>query len=660
MNRITDQIRNINYNYIRRKIFRREVEASFYSNKPVNLPRITKITVDNVTDYKKRYPVKYFSDEAEQREIKELMLRLENGNQIISAADKILGNKVNIMNSGEINLGEEINWNKDYKTNYEWPVEPGWRCDFYNFPKGVDIQYPWELARFHQAMNLGKAFALTGEEKYLNKYLNLINDFDKKNPLGTGVNWLNPSEASIRLLNVIVSFPFFISSSKISAKEINMIVDFILKHTLFIENNLNYSSKRDHNYLINLLALGLAGLVIKETGFGKKNLYFAKYSLEEEIRTQIYEDGVFKGQSIPFHSIALEVFYLAKIFLDGEGKPFTKEFNDKLLRMFRVLAAYTRSDLSVPLIGDIPASRIVPFNSDGSKPMFFYPLPIGAYIFNDGMLKSFAQNGTAELIFLFGKSGYDEYLKMETEAPENVSTGFTKGGHYLIKDDDVHVFIEAGEIGKCGQGSPGHNDTFTFELFYKGKLLITDTGMFSFFADKELRNNQRSVKCHNSVFIDDELLSEFEDLFKIKEDLTNPKLLEWKYDNSEVVLSVQHFAYTRFVDPVICMRTFQFDRQARRLNITDELLGGTNHRATLNLNLHPDVLIEQIEKTRFVVKNSDAKAELNFTVQSKEFNIKINDSFYSPGYGKLIPSKKITLNLKDKFPTSIITGINLL
>jgi len=275
--------------------------------------------------------------------------------------------------------------------------------------------------------------------------------------------------------------------------------------------------------------------------------------------------------------------------------------------MFKVQSAYLRNDFSIPAIGDMISSRIINFNFEEDGNNFSYPMSVGAFLFKEGKFKKYSPAGTDELLFLFGSKAIEEYLSIKSAEESEISEGFEKGGHYIFKNKDIHLFIEAGEIGRQGVGAHGHNDIFSFDLFYKGKNIISDPGTYSYYADPELRNKLRSVKYHNTICIDNEFLSEFDGPFKIKEDLTRPKILDWVTNETEDILSAQHYAYTRFVDPVIVKRTFHFIKEKNIIKIKDEFLGGKEHKAFFNIYFHPDVTINKISENRFSSAYSSGK-----------------------------------------------------
>jgi len=654
-----DLLNKFNFNF-RTEIFRREVEDSFYSNKKLRLPQVNYITFDTINNFKQNYPFKFYKNPDDYRNAAEILNAIEPQNEIICHADKIVENRYNLFCSGEECLGEKINWHYDYKGKYEWRKDLGWRGNFFNFPKGADIKFPWELARFHQGLKLGKAYLITGDEKYTDKFLNLFSDFFAENPFCTGVNWLDSSEAAIRLINILFSFSYFMQSSKVDAEVINSLIDFSLQHSIFIENNLSYDRHRDNKYLINLIGLLFSGLFFREVNYGKKNLHFARNELEHEIRLQVYEDGVARRQSIPFHSIILETFYLADVFGAKAGINFSREYRERLRSMFKVQSAYIRNDGSVPSAGDQISSRILDVNLHHETD-YSFPLPAGAMIFKEADFKLHYPVITAEVLFLFGIKAPDEYEKIieyEEKKISEKSIGFLKGGHFIFRKKDLHFFIDAGELGKDTNGA--HVDIFSFELFYKNAKIIVDPGTFSYYADKELRNKLRSDLSHNIFCIDDEPISKPEGLFMINEDLTKPKILEWESSDSEDILAAQHYAYTRLPDPVICRRSFHFLKEKNLIKIKDEFFGGKKHKAVFNITFHPDVELIQQNINEYTAANKNAMIKIRFHSSSEYFFTAIQEAYYSKEYGCLAKTKKIYTISEEKFPFFMITDIELI
>jgi len=643
-------------NYVKEKIFRHEIEDLFSKGKNYALPKVKYATKESLDSFKKNFLFCFCAGNS-AADFSAWLKQIENSSNTISSADELIENVFTFFNGEKFSIGEKINWNTDYKSKFSWAEDLSWKINYLNFPQGVDPEYAWHLGRFEFGFILAKAYLLTSNEKYLQKYLDYLSEFSSTAKYCTGIQWCKSSEVSIRLINFLLSFGLVIHSPLINETVINSFIRLILLHAVYIENNLEVKIFRGYEYLLNLLSLGMVGVLFNDTQYGKRNLKFAFAELEQEIRSQVDKDGVSIHQSVSYHELIIKIFYLAEKYLQQPVKKFSDGYRMILKKLFLVQKEYLRKNGTLPAIGDDLNFTLAPFNQSKSNSDV---LAIGAVLFSDAGLKIEGQNLTAEVLFLYGIKSAEVYYSLPVFETEIKSIGFLSGGHFISRKENVEIFIEAGEIGNKGGGAPGHNDTFTFELYYKNKPIIVDPGTYSFYADPILRNQLRSVKRHNTFYIDNKLLAEFEGSFKIKEDFTKPKILDWQTSETEDLLSVQHHAYARLFDPVIIKRTFHFQKDKNVLRIKDEFYGGAEHQISGNITFHPDVLISRTDANDFLAVNNDAEVQISIKSSADKTSVKILSAEYSKCYGALAQTKRIFINSIDRLPCFIITEINLL
>jgi len=650
----------------KKKIFRREVEKAISEGKQIKLPPVSSYSLQQRELVKNSFPFHIFVSDSKSMSIKKILEEAEESGKILNEAQSILNNSFNFFALGEKELGNKINWNFDYLSSFCFPDKPYWDINVQEFPKGVDVQTAWELGRMHQLTQLGMAYLLTNDEKYPEKYFSLLDDFASATSNFSGVQWTNPSESAIRLMNIIFGLGFLLDSQTLNEQRFLRMQGIVMLHTIYLEHTIEHPAVRDHRYVLVHLALLSASMFIQNKAYAERLFHFSTSHFEAEIRKQVYEDGVSFGQSVQLHPFNTELFLLAKILLERTGKIVSDEYNRRLHEMFGALGLYVRntsqndSDFSIPNIGDAFTSPIIDFTPNSQSSYTKSLLAVGAYLFNDDKLKSETSQEIKYLLFLFGVDAVKTFQTMKSGSEYSSSFGLTKGGHYFLRANQTEMFIRVAEIGKFGSGSPGHNDTFTFELAYKNKLFFVDPGTYSFYADKDLRNKLRSVFSHNTFSIDNTQLAEFNGLFDIKADLTKPKIIEWQSDNDEDRLVAQHFAYVRLADPVICKRGFYFQKEKMKIKIKDEFLGGTKHKIVSHLHLHHEVEIEKITTNKYSLKHGDAKLTLTFHSSSENFETYVQDSVYSPSYKVLHTAKKIHTVLYETLPTFYIIEIDLL
>ena len=70
----------------------------------------------------------------------------------------------------------------------------------------------------------------------------------------------------------------------------------------------------------------------------------------------------------------------------------------------------------------------------------------------------------------------------------------------MVKRSSYELFLDVGNIGPDYQPGHAHSDTFNFELIFKNKPIIVDTGI-STYEKNNTRQLQRSTFSHNTVMI---------------------------------------------------------------------------------------------------------------------------------------------------------------
>jgi hypothetical protein len=638
---------------LKRTLFRRDAENSFYSNKPFPIPLYKDISDDTIINYKNSYPYNFIKNSSGLKEIRDILLTLEDLAEITNKAELAFNNVFDLPCKDNIYAGKKFRWNYDYVSGYEWSKDLSWRGDLLNFPEGTDIVNAWLPGRLNELIYFGKGYLATEDEKYVQAYINHLDDFTEGNPFCTGVNWLDVGEVSIRLLNIIFSLPMVIFSEYITAEFINKLNKQILLHSIFIENNFE-ESDRGYSYIISLAALSASGILFKDNEFGKKLIRLSYSLAEESMRKLVTSDGITSVRSTAYHPHIVEAYIIIKHSLELAGIKVSELFTDRYSRMFSVLASFIRDDHSISVIGDAFIRRILPFSSYNNR----FPLSIGCVEFSKGSFKHFLSSPPADLLFYKGADAVNMFNSIESVPYRRISHGYMNSGIFILRNNDIHITVDAAEVGSGKRKTRGHNDVLSFELFYKDKPVIVDPGAYSFYADKSIRYQQRTVKNHNTLCIDDEEPVELEGIALIKEDLSKPKITEWHSDEYEDILSVQHYAYARFADPVIIKRIFRFNKEENKLLLRDELFGGSSHKVSMSFVFHPDAIIRQEGLNRFIIK-VPAALDITFLPPADNYLCTIENALYSPTYGKLFNTKKIVVYFTARLPVYTETEITL-
>jgi len=581
----------------------------------------------------------------------DLLNRSMSSKVIIGGSDTEINNTFSVFGSAPIKLSLPLPWHEDVKTGGRWELRYYTRVRLHERQKHSDIKVPWEISRFHFAAWLGRVYWISGNEAHASKFAEMVEDWIRANPFPYGVNWMTSMEVAFRAINWAFGCAYFVNSKSFSQGLQDSILLYLYLHGAFIEFNLEFAL-RNHNHLLSdATGLFVLGLFFQDTKRGRKWLRLGKRLLEEEIRNQVRPDGVDYEQSIAYHRLVTELLVVPYILAERNHIPFSPIYRQRLEKMFEFIMHYTKPDGSVPLIGDADDGRLFRFSPSQPINDHRYLLSIGAVLFNRADFKKAAGSYSEDALWLLGAEGFEQFLKIPDDAPHLSSKAFPHGGFYIMRYKDAYLIIDAGEIGMDGLGGHGHNDTFSFELFFGGETFITDSGTYCYTCDINERQKFRSTYAHNTIVVDERELAEFASIWHIKEDRTEPRVLEWYTSDEYDAFEAEHYGYTRLSQPVIHRRRVEFKKGQVTWVIKDMVDGDGEHTVEFLLHLAPGVQVEQISEGLFLLKGEKA----SLVLKMPRSVVRIEPWEISPSYGVKIPSKRLRIAERGKLPISFET-----
>lgn len=290
------------------------------------------------------------------------------------------------------------------------------------------------------------------------RYYECFRDYCRRwiadNREGTGDGW-HPYTISLRLTNLWICLDGFgetVREDKEFFRELN---DSMYAQYLHLQKRLELHLLGNH-YFENLKAVVLGALYFKEPG-----VYDAyKLRLSDEIAEQILPDGVHYERSLMYHKLILEdLMRTAKAV-----KPADRLWYQELLETIQKMA-----DAMYSLEEGL-----------GRTPLF-----------NDA-----GDNVARSMTSLLAA------LREEFLITPSLRRAFPDAGYYCLRDRELKVLLDAGDIAPDYMPGHGHCDGLSFELAWKGCPLFVNsgTGMYQ----GSLRPYFRSTSAHNTVVIDEE------------------------------------------------------------------------------------------------------------------------------------------------------------
>ncbi len=561
--------------------------------------------------------------------------------RILAAAQRALEHRVDLLGSGPIDLGADIDWHKDYKSGFRWPPQYCRDIDYMNPGRPSDVKFPWELSRMQWLIPCGQAYLLTGDERWAAGARRIIEHWIAANPYAASVNWSCTMEVALRILTCTWLFHACASSAAWSDEHFrSRFLCSLWLHADFTDRHIEYADVNGNHCDADAAGLVFAGLFFGTGGQPRGWLERGWKILCDELPRQVSEDGVDFEGSVPYHRLVAELFLLPAAYRMRCGLPVPEAYRDRVLKMAWFTEAYTRPDGTAPVWGDADDARALPF---GGQPVNDHRYLLGwiSEAFGDADLASRFTGDGAECAWLLGSDALVRLIARAKPSKPPQSVLFAKGGYAILRNEKDHVFIDCGPVGTAGRGGHGHNDVLSFEAHLAGTPLVVDRGAYVYTADFEARNAFRSTEYHNTPRVDEQEVNRFlgpNDLWWLCAD-AEPNVHLFRSEAAENRLVASHTGYLRLSNPVQVTRTFVLRDEERTLTIRDEFTGAGIHRFEVALHFAPSVCA-RIEADHITL----SAGEKSFSIEPSShghWSCSIDESSVSSSYGRLQRSSRV-------------------
>lgn len=555
---------------------------------------------------------------------------------VFERAERALEHRVDLLGSGLVSLGDEIDWHRDFKSGARWTPDYYGRIRYGDPTAASDVKVPWELSRLQWLIPAGQAYLLGGDERYAVGARAILQHWIEQNPYGCSVNWTCTMEVALRIFTWTWLFHAFAGSAAWhDATFRQQFVEMLYAHGHFTARHVERSDINGNHYTADAAGLVFAGLFFGGNGRSKDWARDGWRMLVDDLPRQVHPDGVDFEASSAYHRLVFELFWLSARYRQRSGHPVDAIYLERMTKMARFTAAYSRNDGTSPLWGDADDARALPF---GSQPINDHRYVVGlvSAASNAGDLVAAFSGPRAEILWLLGPDAAGRLPNRDCAADAAVSTAFSHGGCYVMRTRDDHIFIDCGPVGLGGRGGHGHNDCLSFSATLNGVPLVTDCGSYLYTSSYEERNRFRSTAFHNTPQVDDAELNRFISpmhLWNLHDD-AQPAVRRWDSGPDRDVFVGSHTGYQRLAEPVAPVRTIVLDKRQSRLLVIDELTGSGVHDVSIPLHLAPGVSAVASGDVIHLTRGADVFA-LRWWGES--WALTVGEGRVAPTYGRVEP-----------------------
>jgi len=385
-------------------------------------------------------------------------------------------------------------WNAGFQTDNSWPLDEfTYNISISQREDIGDIRTNWELNRHFQFVGLAKNYYITDHIEYLEELKNLFCDWNKQNKFLHGVQWTSAMEISIRIVSWSYMYAFLAKSQCEEAflieieHGIKTMADYVLKHRA------RYTSANNH-LIVEMLGVGIAGLLFAHDEW----ITEAVKILTEELSKQNYGDGVNKEMSLHYQAFVMEAYGIMWINMKRNKRVVPSIWRECLCKMSRFIADCCGDYGEVVEFGDSDEGKLIDFVGN-TKDYYRYVLQLMGCLLDN---RYTSLELSEDIRWLVSSKEIEKYRKKELYVP-NLACSYKVGGYTILRSNDRRVLIgfDHADLGFGTIAAHGHADVLSIQIFFDGNPILLDTGTYNYHVPKRVRDDIRSTKAHNSVYV---------------------------------------------------------------------------------------------------------------------------------------------------------------
>ena len=479
--------------------------------------------------------------------------------KIIATADRISEGTFDLLGLRDLKLGKEIDWHLEPLSGKRTPLVHWSQLDYLDATVAGDKKITWELNRHQYFLTLGRAYWLTGDERYAEVFVSQVTSWMDQNPPKLGINWASSLEIAFRSISWLWALQFFAASPALTSDVLLRLVKFLYLNASHLETYLStYFSPNTH---LTGEALGLfyIGLLLPQFNDAARWRDLGLEILTSQLPRHVQPDGVYFEQSSYYHRYTTDFYIHLAILLRRNRIALPADLEPRLELLLDHLMHITRPDGTTPLFGDDDGGRLVMLD-DRAGNDFRAALATGAVLFQRADYKFVAGEAAEETLWLLGVDGLRAFDDIDARASEKQSVAFDNGGYYVMRDGwsstSNYLLFDCGPHGMANCGH-AHADALAIDVAVNGKTVLVDPGTFTYTGSRELRDWFRSSIAHNTLTIDRESSSVPADTFSWKT-RTSAERLTWIEHERFTFVSGRHGGYEQFGKPGTHTRSILF------------------------------------------------------------------------------------------------------
>lgn len=448
-----------------------------------------------------------------------------------------------------------------------------------------DNEWTWSLYRTIFWQQLARAYAITGDDRYVKEFTEQLKGFYEAWPAEKHIQntefevrvpfpghaW-RTIESGIRIYTTwLPVMEIFRTSPAFDDETWTVFLSSIHDHATFLMGH--YSNhNRSSNWLSMessaLLQMGIMFPEMKDSASWRETGY---RRVMHEIAYCFDEDGIHMERTPVYHLVASIAFLQAVELcrLNNIGIP--PYAMTVLERSADFIYRIVKPDFTTPMLGDADRENLLTRRSDTS--------------IYEGMNLSFFTDDLNEMRAYFKHMAKlfnrPDFLYLATGGKEGKPSdenhsAFREAGIYTMRGgfgDEDYVLTQMVKLERGEKSTHSHNDTAHVELMLRGEDILIDCGRYIYNTSiwKDWRHYFTSAVSHNTLYVDDHTMGEVPEVTRVRG--VRGVCHQFTDDDRFFIIDISHNGYAFMDDPVFHRRHIVLAKKMHVAFIIDWITG---------------------------------------------------------------------------------------
>ncbi|MBI2933099.1 MAG: alginate lyase family protein [Planctomycetes bacterium] len=472
-------------------------------------------------------------------------------------------------------FGDPIDWQLNPASTKRWTHDRHWSRVLEKASEIGDVKLTWEVGRFPQAYDLGRASAFWPEcvADFRAAFWSQFLSFTRSNPWPLGIHWHSGQEIAFRFMSWLFAWHTLAPEGDAAewraafAKAAQQAGAHLMRYISFARR-----AVPNNHVLTEAVGLYVISRAFPSLRGSEQWRHRAMELLDEQAERQVFRDGAYIQNSHNYHRLAMQVYLWAWAWHRSEGLP-PATWRRAMERSLDFLVAHQNPD-----DGRLPNYGA----NDGGLPSI-----LSACDFSDfrPVLQALSIAVRGERIYERGLWDEEaawllgpEFLNCPLRPPQRRSVSFAGSGYHVLRDKSEGNFAAF----RCGSvGSRfSQMDMLHVDVWWRGLNVLVDGGSYLYNGPSEWHEYFFRTGSHNTIQVDGREQMVHARRFKTLY-WTRGKMTRFDRGRLWTLCAGEHYGFRKYPGGVVHRRSLLLVEGGLCI-VVDHVTGEGSHRVRLH------------------------------------------------------------------------------